>query len=142
MKELRKDIPIAAPPERVWEVLTDFESYPSWNPFIRGVTGRPATGTELEVRIHPPGGRPMTFRPTVLTADAPRELRWLGRVVLPGVFDGEHIFQIEPSGDGGSRFVQRERFRGLLVPLFGATLRKTEAGFAAMNDALKRRAEA
>jgi hypothetical protein len=105
MKELRTEIAIAAAPERVWEVLTDFDSYPSWNPFIRSVTGRPAAGTQLEVRIEPPGGRSMTFRPTVLAAEPPRELSWLGRVLLPGVLDGEHSFHIEPSGDGGSRFV-------------------------------------
>jgi hypothetical protein len=57
------------------------------------------------------------------------------------VFDGEHIFTIEPSGDGGSRFVQRERFNGVLVPLVGGMLRKTEQGFAAMNEELKKRAE-
>jgi hypothetical protein len=141
MKELRKEIAIAAPPERVWEVLTDFESYPSWNPFIQSIAGRPAEGEKLEARIAPPGGRAMRFRPTVLKAEPPRELRWLGHFVFGGIFDGEHIFQIEPSGDGGSRFVQRERFGGVLVPLFGAMLGKTEQGFVAMNEALKQRAE-
>jgi uncharacterized protein YndB with AHSA1/START domain len=28
MRELLSEIEIAAPPERVWEVLTDFEAYP------------------------------------------------------------------------------------------------------------------
>jgi hypothetical protein len=142
MKELRREIVIAAPPERVWEVLTDFDSYPSWNPFIRSIAGQPAEGAKLETRIEPPGGRGMRFRPTVLKAEAPRELRWLGRLLLPGLFDGEHIFTIEPSGDGDSRFVQRERFSGVLVPVLGAGLRKTEQGFTAMNEALKQRAEA
>jgi hypothetical protein len=123
-------------------VLTDFESYPSWNPFIQSIAGRPDEGEKLEVRIAPPGGRAIRFRPTVLKAEAPRELRWLGHFVFRGIFDGEHIFQIEPSGDGGSRFVQRERFGGVLVPRFGAMLGKTEQGFAAMNEALKQRAEA
>jgi hypothetical protein len=142
MKELRSEIVIAAPPELVWELLTDFDSYPSWNPFIRSIAVRPAEGETLEARIGPPGGRVMRFRPTVLKAEAPRELRWLGRLFLPGVFDGEHIFTIEPSADGGSRFVQRERFTGILVPLVGGMLRKTEQGFVAMNQALKQRAEA
>lgn len=122
-------------------MLTDFESYPSWNPFIQSIAGRPDEGEKLEVRIAPPGRRAMRFRPTVLKAEAPRELRWLGRVLLPGLFDGEHIFQIEPSGDGGSRFIQRERFTGVLVPLLGGMLPKTEQGFAAMNEALKQRTE-
>ena len=77
----------------------------------------------------------------MLKAEPPHELRWLGRLLLPGVFDGEHIFSIEPSSEGGSRFVQRERFSGVLVPLVGGMLRKTEQGFMAMNEALKQRAE-
>ena len=142
MRELRAEIAIAAPPERVWEVLTDFDAYPSWNPFIKSIAGRLVVGSELEVRIEPPGGRGMNFRPKVLKAEPQRRLTWLGRFLLPGLVDGEHSFEIEPSGDAGSRFVQRERFSGVLVPLLGATLRKTEEGFGAMNQALKERAEA
>jgi uncharacterized protein YndB with AHSA1/START domain len=48
MKELRTEIEIAAPPERVWAVLADFDSYPEWNPFIRRIRGQPAAGSKLE----------------------------------------------------------------------------------------------
>src|SRR5207247_9664175 len=57
----------------------------------------------------------LTFRPIVLAADAHRELRWLGRLILPGLFDGEHLFTIAPFSSGRVRFSQRETFRGLLV---------------------------
>jgi hypothetical protein len=56
--------------------------------------------------------------------------------------DGEHRFRIEDLSGGRSRLVQSERFRGILVGLVGGTLRKTEAGFAEMNAAVKARAEA
>jgi hypothetical protein len=68
-------------------------------------------------------------------------LRWLGRLLFPGVFDGEHSLRIEPLDGGGSRFVQSERFSGLLVGLAKGTLAKTEAGFENMNAALKARVE-
>lgn len=139
---LEATIDIGATPERVWAVLTDFGSYPDWNPFIKRIAGTPEVGAKLEVRIHPPGGRAMTFRPTVRAAEPTRELRWLGRLLVPGVLDGEHGFRLEPLAEGGVRFVQSERFSGALVPLFGRTLRQTEAGFAQMNAALKQRAEA
>lgn len=142
MRELRTSIEIDATPERVWEILTDFDSYPDWNPFIRSARGKAETGTKLENRLEPPGGRAMTFKPTVLVAEPVRELRWLGRLLLPGVFDGEHIFRIEPLEGGRTRFVQAERFSGVLVPLFGKTLERTRRGFEAMNEALKQRAEA
>jgi hypothetical protein len=70
-----------------------------------------------------------------------RELRWLGHLLLPGVFDGEHYFLLEPIGDNGTRLTQGERFAGILVGLFGGTLTATGAGFRAMNAALKREAE-
>jgi hypothetical protein len=142
MREVSAATEIGASPERVWDILTDFESYPEWNPFIRRASGDVAPGAKLEVRIEPPGGRAMTFKPTVLEAEPERELRWLGRFLVPGVFDGEHSFHIEPIDDRRVRFVQAERFRGALVPVFGKTLEQTRRGFEAMNQALKRRAEA
>ena len=141
MRQLRTDIEIDATPDRVWAILTDFASYPAWNPFIESIRGEPVVGSKLEVRIAPPDGKAMTFKPTVLNAEPDRELRWLGRVLLPGILDGEHMLQLEPLAGGRVRFVQAERFRGVLVPFLGKTLDRTERGFAAMNEALKGRAE-
>ncbi len=141
MRELRREVEIDAPPERVWAVVTDFAAYPEWNPFIRSISGEIHEGAKLEVRIEPPGARAMTFRPTVRTVETSRELRWLGRLLLPGVFDGEHSLRVEPLNGGRSRFVQSESFRGLLVGLFKGTLAKTETGFEQMNTALKARVE-
>lgn len=141
IRELESSIEIDATPERVWEILTDFPAYPGWNPFIRSVVGEAVPGAELRIRIQPPGGRGMSFKPTVLAAEPGRELRWLGRFLLPGVLDGEHSLRIEPIADGRVRFVQAERFDGLLVRFFGKTLEGTQRGFEEMNEALKRRAE-
>jgi hypothetical protein len=142
MKELRSEIEINAPPERVWVLLADFGSFPEWNPFIREAEGQLEEGVRLRVFLQPSGGRGMTFRPTVLTAEPQRELRWLGHLGVPGVFDGEHIFTIEPLDGGRVRFVQREVFTGVLVPLFARSLdRDTLRGFQEMNQALKERAE-
>jgi hypothetical protein len=141
MRVLRTEIEIDAPSERVWEVLTDFDAYLEWNPFIRAVEGEPVVGSRLKVRIEPPGARGMTFKPTVRAVEAGRELRWLGRLLVPGVFDGEHRLVVEPLDGGRSRFIQSERFSGLLVGPFAKTLAATERGFVEMNEALKQRAE-
>lgn len=142
MKELRSEIEIQAPAERVWQILTDLASFPQWNPFIRRASGTIKTGERLEVSIQPVGGRGMTFRPTVLNADPGRELRWLGRLLIPDLFDGEHCFTIEALDSNRVRFTQREVFTGLLVPLFARSLDSgTQRGFEAMNQALKARAE-
>lgn len=141
MRELRTSIEIEAPAEHVWEVLTEFDAYPKWNPFIQRISGDLQEGARLEVHIVPPGGRGMTFRPTVRRAEPGRELRWLGRLLLPCLFDGEHTLRIEPLDGNRSRFVQEERFSGLLVPAFADGLEKTQKGFEQMNAALKVRAE-
>jgi hypothetical protein len=142
MKELRASVEIHATPEQVWEVLMDFESYPTWNPFITSLSGVAEPGAKLTARLEAPEGPAMTFKPTVLRADASREFRWLGRLGLPRIFDGEHIFELE-AHEGGTRFVQREEFRGALVtPMLAWLGKSTEAGFRQMNEALKSRSEA
>ena len=142
MKELHSQIEIRASAERVWQVLTDFTTYPEWNPFIRRVNGRPEVGERLVVRMQPSGTRGMTFRPTVMKAEPNRQLRWLGRLLVPGLFDGEHIFEIEELDRDRVLFVQREVFKGLLVPLLARSLdRDTQRGFEEMNRALRERVE-
>ena len=139
---LRTEIDINASGERVWRALTDFSAYGEWNPFITSISGEVRRGARLKVRVQPSGGRGMTFRPTVLAADRNRELRWVGRLLFPGIFDGEHAFLITPLENGRVRLRQQETFRGLLVPLLRRLLDgQTRAGFEAMNRALKERAE-
>jgi len=145
MRELVATIDIEASPDEVWQVLTDFDRYPEWNPFITEIRGVPEEGARLQVRIEPPDGRSISFAPEVRRAAETVQLTWLGRVLVPGVFDGEHSFEIRPleiADPRRVRFTQRERFRGLLVPLLWRSLdRDTRRGFEQMNEALKDRAE-
>jgi hypothetical protein len=142
MRKIQTEIEINAPAEQVWQVLTDFAAMSEWNPFIRRISGRPRVGERLRVHLQPPGGRGMTFRPVVLQAVPERELRWLGRLLVPGLFDGEHYFQIEPLDERRVRFVHGERFSGLVLPLLWRGLvTNTRRGFEEMNRALKARAE-
>lgn len=142
-KELITAIDINASPQVVWQILMDFPDYEQWNPFIRSISGAAVQGSQLKAHIQPPGGQGMTFKPTVLVAEPEREFRWLGRFLMPGLFDGEHRFQIESLGENRVRFIHSEKFLGLLVPLLATSLDTTvRAGFEAMNQALKARAEA
>lgn len=141
-KEIGSEVEIEASAEKVWELLIDFENFPEWNPFIRKASGDVKVGERIEVFLQLPGGKGMTFRPKLLKVEPNRELRWLGRLGIPRLFDGEHIFNIEQLGDGRVRFVQREKFRGFLAPLFLAMIKSsTLQGFEEMNKALKERAE-
>ena len=142
MRLISSSIEIDATPERVWRVLTDFASYPQWNPFIQSISGSLEAGKRLSVRIKPPGGEAMGFKPTVLQVEENRRLSWVGRLLLPGIFDGEHHFELKHTANGSS-LSQEERFSGVLVRMMGAsTFQQTQRGFIEMNEALKRRAEA
>lgn len=141
MKTIETPIQINAQPEQVWDILTDLERYPEWNPFIKSAVGSVVEGERLEVRIAPPGKKQMRFKPTVLRAKANAEFSWLGHLWFPGLFDGEHSFTITES-EQGTLLVQKEVFSGILVPLvWGGMEQSTKAGFERMNRALKQRAE-
>lgn len=141
-RTITTDIEIDAEPAAVWAVLTDLDRFAEWNPFMVRAGGRVAPGERLEVHLQPVGaGRGMTFRPRVLVAEPGRELRWLGRLGFGGLFDGEHYFVLQERSGGRSRLVHGETFRGLLVPLMGGALSRTEVSFRALNQALKERVE-
>jgi len=137
-KEIHTEILIHATPDAVWNVLTGFDNYPQWNPFIRWVKGKVEPGKSIEVRLTPPGWKGMTLKPKVLRFDTNKELRWLGHLLIPGLFDGEHVFRLIDNRNGTTSFTQSESFRGLLVPLFKNMLEKnTRNGFIQMNEKLK-----
>ena len=140
--EIQTQIDIDAPPKRVWAVLTDFERHPTWNPFIREIRGEPREGAQLYVRLAPPDGKPMTFKPVVTSAEPNRAFAWLGKLFASWVFAGAHRFRLEPLAADWTRFHHGEAFSGLLVPLIKRRLdTDTRRGFELMNEALKAEAE-
>jgi hypothetical protein len=122
--------------------LTNFSGFPNWNPFVRRASGTVKQGERIEVYLQPPDGPGMTIKPTLTEVVPNRELRWLGHTVIPGLFDGEHIFTIEALEADGVRFIQREVFGGILAsPVLRLIGENTMRGFQAMNKALKAEAE-
>lgn len=141
MKELRTEIEIKAAPEKVWQALTNLEKYPEWNPFIRHATGTLQTGEKVDIKIKT-GSKEMTLHCTVVKVEPNKELRWKYHVALPVLFSGEHSFIIEPGEGNKIRFIDREIFNGLLVPLQARDIdTNSKNGFEAMDRALKTRAE-
>jgi len=142
MREITSEIEINTQSSNVWKILINLEKYVAWNPFIKEAEGVIEEGERLRVHIAPPDGRSMTFNPWITRVVENSELRWHRRFLLPGLFDGEHIFELVPLTENSVKFIQRENFSGLLVPLFWKnTAQSTRKGFEAMNKAIKARAE-
>lgn len=135
--QISTSITIHSSIEHVWNVLIDFPSYSSWNPFISSIEGKLHKGEQLKVTIGT-----MKFKPTIKQLLPQREITWLGRLFVPGIFDGRHSFQLQENPDGTTLFIQKEDFSGILVPLMRKKL-NTEIvnGFNEMNQQLKERAE-
>ncbi|MBP6663897.1 MAG: SRPBCC domain-containing protein [Chitinophagales bacterium] len=140
--EIKTDILINATPSKVWAILTNFDNYPNWNPFIKSITGQVAVGNKITAQIQPPNSSKMTFTPKVLAFETNKEFRWLGHLLFAGLFDGEHKFELIDNQNGTTTFIQTESFKGILVPLFKKTLNtNTTNGFNLMNQKLKELAE-
>lgn len=137
MKHIQTDITIATDSKTAWKVLTNFQDYPNWNPFIKSISGEVKKGAKLEIEIKPPNRKPMTFKPTLLRVDSEKELRWLGSGPVKGLFDGQHYFKIIEQEDDTIKFEHGEIFTGILVGLMPKLLVDTKLGFEQMNNAFK-----
>lgn len=139
-KEIRTEITINAPAEKVWQVLTDFGAYPTWNPYIVKFEGTLKEGERMQATLARPDGTTSTLNPKV------RELKVGERIVmrkqvLGGIIVGaNHIFEVKGNPDGSTTFVQAMTFNGFATYKIGTEMLKKQ--FEAMNKALKSRVEA
>jgi hypothetical protein len=109
MKSIYTDIEISASPDRIWNILLDVNKYPEWNPFIINVEGVFKEGEKIKVTLHQVDSKPMVFKPRCKKLNIAKELRWLGHLFIPGLFDGEHIFELQTLENGNTKFIQREK---------------------------------
>ena len=141
MKENRSEIEIQSTPERVWEVLTDFSKYPEWNPLLTHAEGELIVGEKVNLTAKSASSE-MNLLCTVTTVESNRQFSWKFHVGLPMLFRGEHFFKIEPVDEHRVRFIDREIFHGLLVPLQSKNLEtNAKPAMIAMGKALKERVE-
>jgi uncharacterized protein YndB with AHSA1/START domain len=146
MRSIEAVTDIAAPPMRVWEVLTDFRDYPRWTTYIQEVSGRAEVGTKVKVVLGPPDRKPYVVDCPVLEATPGARLAWAA--VIPGaawlphfIYTGTHEFVLTEPTSGTTRLTHREHFSGLLTSLTKEGPAGGDEGFKAFNQALKRQAE-
>lgn len=132
---------IDAPISRVWAVLVDLPAYGEWNPFIVEAAGRVAVRERLSLPMALPGRERISIHPRLLAVEPERGLRWKGRLVLPGLFDGEHAFVLRPLENDRTRLDHGERFGGVFLPFLRPMIYEaTVQAFHALDAALAERA--
>ena len=143
MTQVQTSITIAASPERVWAVLTDFADYPRWNSVISRVRAELRKGGKIRFRIKIEAAPVLGFTAKIVRCEPGRALAWRGGAPLvPALAWGEHYFELTPVPDG-TRFAHGERFGGLLRLLVrGEAHARVTRTYEAFNAALKARAEA
>ncbi|MBV7440024.1 SRPBCC domain-containing protein [Weeksellaceae bacterium TAE3-ERU29] len=138
-KEIKTEVTIDTNPEKVWKILTNLSEYPNWNPFIKKLEGNLKIGEKLKVVIQPENSSKMKFNPRVLEYKEGKILKWKGKFIINGLFDGTHNFELIDNKNGTTTFKQSEIFKGILVRFFN--LNNTKKGFEKMNAELKKQSE-
>ena len=131
---------VNAPRRLVWQLLTDFDGYQSWNPYVTRANGEARTGEQLALRLDPEHEEAQDVVCDVITVKEVRKLYWRCRNHdVPGVLDREHTFRLLPIDADRIRLVYDGRWEGVLVPFVDLDDRKS--GYRRMILALKERAE-
>lgn len=143
MRELRTEIQISAPIDRVWQVLTDFDHWQDWNPMVNQVSGIATLHSKLNITMRGPGGKDaMKYQPTLLEVSPPRSLRWRATMMSGLMFTNDRVFELTEK-NGGTVLVNKEEFSGLMVPLFWGKMNQFVVPMLeGMNKALKAKMEA
>ena len=133
-KTFEAEITIAAPPEKVWAVLMDTESYPEWNPTFVAVSPPYALGVKISSRVMKPEGAFIDMTPTVTALVTDRELRQSGG--LPGILTYNHSWLLRPV-DGGTLVRQIDVDRGAFLWFWDTSW--IEPAYQRANQALAQR---
>jgi len=131
------EIEIAVPPKLAWDVLTDFQSWPSWNPAVTEVSmnGGHTEGSTFRWRAGPG-----TITSTIQEVDAPRRIVWSGTSF--GI-KAIHVHTLEGQ-NGGTLVRTEESYDGLVARVLHGRLKKTlnatlEGGLASLKAEAERR---
>ncbi len=134
---------IAATPERVWAIASDFERYPEWAKDVKDVIVRKRDddGRPVEVEYRASAlGRSTHYTLAYDYSQAPAVLAWsILRGDIMRTIDGAYHFSATP--DGGTE-VRYDLVIELVVPLPGFVKRRAEVRILNTVRELKARAEA
>ncbi len=140
VKSIQTQVTINSPIQTVWSVLTDFDKYPAWNPFLVKVEKISSQKLKITTCIE---GKKNRFTPKIICLKPLHELRWLGKFLgISWLFKGEHYFLLKPLSTNKTSVIHGENFSGFLANISWSYLEKRlHESFSRMNNALKETAE-
>jgi hypothetical protein len=142
LKAVDAVVEINASAEDVWEVLTDFDAYYQWNPYLKRVKGKLALDESLDITFKV-GEQERRIRGHVALLFPGVEMRFTANLGTLGSLKMEHAFHIETFEDRDVCFVQRQTYSGFLATdkKIAEVAAPTKKALEAMNAALKERVE-
>ena len=142
MFEINHDIEINAPAEAVWDVITDFDRYPEWNPFVVEARSSLQPGEPIDMKVKLLG--PVQRQVEVILDVRPGEgFSYHMRPFPLGALSSLRSHKISDLGNGRCRYQSHFELRGWMMPLVRGLMRGAlERGFGGMSQAIRERAEA
>ncbi len=129
---------IDAEPEKVFALLTDGPSYPSWNPAVLSLDGTISPGEKIQLVSVVNPKRTFTLNVTEVTS--PSRMVWADGMPL-GLFKGVRTYTLQPAGPRGAEFTMSEVFSGPLAPLITKAIPDMTESFEMFAEGLERAAE-
>ena len=129
---------IKANPQRVWQILTDGESFPKWDSGIERFEGRIAPGATVKLYVKVNPGRSFPLKVTQLTPNS--RMVFSGGMPL-GLFKGVRTYTLAPASNGGTDFHMREEYTGPLLGMIWGSIPDLGPSFQQFADGLKVEAE-
>ena len=133
---------VQAPAEVIWGLIADIDAWPSWNPLYSRAQGTVRIGAPVSLEMNLPGHPPRQIDCAVLDW-VPNDQLHLRSTALGGLVRSIRYIEIETMAGSGCIFSNGELFAGWLGPQVARRRRRElRAGFTAMGEALRVRAEA
>jgi hypothetical protein len=142
MHELRSEIDIAAPAVKVWDILTNFNTWQEWNPIVNHAHGDASLNSKLSITMRGNNGKDgPKYKPNITNLDKPTFFRWRAKMMAGFIFTNDKVFELKETGTG-TRLIHKELFSGLLVKMFWNKLNNhVPSMLKSMNEAIKMLAE-
>lgn len=141
MFTIDKTLEINAPPEVVWEVITDFPRYGEWNPFILECKTTLKSGDPIDLKVKLMSV-PQPQREWILEHVPGKSFAYQMKPFPGGALSSRRSHEVTDAGGNRTRYHSYFQLKGWMKPLVVGLLGgRLEKGFAGMNAGVKQRAE-